>query len=70
MVDLVEVANELVELRLSEALERQLQKGNLPAVSAEFCEDCDEPIPEARRVAVPGVQTCIECQGRREVRRA
>ncbi|MHC5351673.1 TraR/DksA C4-type zinc finger protein [Metapseudomonas furukawaii] len=70
MVDLVEMANELVELRLSEALERQRQQGSLPMVSAEFCEDCDEPIPEPRRVAVPGVQTCIECQGRREVRRA
>ncbi|KJN02054.1 C4-type zinc finger protein [Enterobacter hormaechei subsp. steigerwaltii] len=33
------------------------------AVSAERCEECDEPIPEPRRAAVPGCQTCAECQG-------
>lgn len=26
------------------------------------CVDCDEPIPEARRHALPGVRTCIACQ--------
>ncbi|HEM8104993.1 TPA: TraR/DksA C4-type zinc finger protein, partial [Enterobacter hormaechei] len=26
------------------------------------CEECDEPIPEPRRAAVPGCQTCAECQ--------
>ena len=26
------------------------------------CEDCDAPIPEARREAVPGVRLCINCQ--------
>jgi phage/conjugal plasmid C-4 type zinc finger TraR family protein len=26
------------------------------------CEECDAPIPEARRKAVPGVRLCIECQ--------
>jgi len=26
------------------------------------CEECDEPIPEARRQAVPGVRLCIVCQ--------
>jgi phage/conjugal plasmid C-4 type zinc finger TraR family protein len=30
--------------------------------SAERCAVCDEPIPEARRQAVYGVQTCIDCQ--------
>jgi len=28
----------------------------------ERCEECDAPIPEARRAAVPGVRLCIECQ--------
>jgi phage/conjugal plasmid C-4 type zinc finger TraR family protein len=28
----------------------------------EHCVDCDAPIPEARRKAVPGVRLCIECQ--------
>jgi len=26
------------------------------------CEDCGEPIPEARRRAVPGVRRCLACQ--------
>jgi phage/conjugal plasmid C-4 type zinc finger TraR family protein len=26
------------------------------------CEDCGEPIPEARRRAVPGVRRCVACQ--------
>lgn len=30
--------------------------------SALVCDDCGEPIPEGRRLAIPGVQTCIECQ--------
>lgn len=28
----------------------------------EHCEECDAPIPEARRRAVPGVRLCIACQ--------
>ena len=28
----------------------------------ELCEECGEPIPEARRKAVPGVRLCIKCQ--------
>jgi RNA polymerase-binding transcription factor DksA len=26
------------------------------------CEDCDAPIPEARRKAMPGVRLCVACQ--------
>ncbi|MFO7763289.1 MAG: DksA/TraR family C4-type zinc finger protein [Wenzhouxiangellaceae bacterium] len=26
------------------------------------CEECGEPIPEARRDALPGVRRCIACQ--------
>lgn len=26
------------------------------------CEECESPIPEARRLAVPGVRFCIDCQ--------
>ena len=26
------------------------------------CADCEEPIPEKRRLAVPGVRLCIQCQ--------
>ncbi len=30
--------------------------------SATHCAVCEEPIPEGRRLALPGGQTCIECQ--------
>lgn len=30
--------------------------------SAEFCEECGDPIPEARRLALPGVKLCTTCQ--------
>jgi len=41
----------------------QRARSRLPAgESSEYCQECGEPIPEARRRAVPGVQTCISCQ--------
>lgn len=30
--------------------------------SATHCEECEALIPEARRLAVPGVTLCIQCQ--------
>lgn len=37
---------------------RNLPKGE----SLHFCEECGEPIPEARRKALPGVWLCVACQ--------
>lgn len=31
-------------------------------VSLKYCKECDEEIPEARRLALPGVKCCINCQ--------
>ncbi|HVB37792.1 MAG: DksA/TraR family C4-type zinc finger protein [Acidobacteriota bacterium] len=30
--------------------------------SLTHCAECGEPIPEARRVALPGVRKCVKCQ--------
>ena len=30
--------------------------------SLRHCEDCEAPIPEARRQALPGVRLCVACQ--------
>ena len=30
--------------------------------SATHCTECEEPIPEARRRAIPGVRLCVACQ--------
>lgn len=29
-----------------------------------FCEQCDSPIPEARRKAIQGVRYCVTCQSK------
>lgn len=36
--------------------------------SAEYCEDCGDEIPEARRQAVKGCQKCVFCQEKAERR--
>ncbi len=48
-----------------DAVRNQLAK-QAEKPSAEFCEECGEDIPEARRKLVPGVQLCIHCQTRLE----
>ena len=45
-------------------------RGNMPAGDgAPFCDECGEPIPAARRRALPGVRTCVPCQADRDARR-
>ncbi|WP_373873659.1 TraR/DksA C4-type zinc finger protein [Pseudomonas rhodesiae] len=39
------------------------------SVSAQFCEDCDDPIPLLRQQTIQGCATCVSCQGLRERRR-
>lgn len=53
--------NEQIEVSTREAIERARRRA--PAgESRETCADCDEPIPQARRLAVPGVRLCLDCQ--------
>ena len=50
-----------IDATVEDAVKRarsRLNKG--PSLS--HCEDCDAPIPLARREAVPGVRLCITCQ--------
>jgi phage/conjugal plasmid C-4 type zinc finger TraR family protein len=35
---------------------------------ADFCDDCAEPIPAARRRALPSARTCVACQSGRDSR--
>ena len=52
---------------LNDAL--QYARAALPqGQSARECAECGEPIPEARRSAIPGVKLCIECQKARDAR--
>ncbi len=42
-------------------------RGQLPrGESLEHCEECDATIPEGRRVAVPGVRLCVNCQAKHD----
>ena len=50
-----------IDATVKDGIERarsQMRKGP----SLERCEDCDSPIPEARRNAVPGVTLCVACK--------
>ena len=60
MLDQIDRANELAEKERQIALAKHRQ--NRTALSLTHCEDCDEPIPEARRKYVIGCTRCIDCQ--------
>ena len=50
-----------IDATVKDAIKRARSK--LPqGPSLEHCEECDAPIPEARRKAVPGVRLCVACQ--------
>ena len=34
--------------------------------SAKWCATCGDEIPEKRRLALPGVKTCLDCQSARD----
>ncbi|WP_338806876.1 TraR/DksA C4-type zinc finger protein [Pseudomonas chlororaphis] len=68
MADDIDRANEQADYLLQVALERR-QRPATGVASAEWCVDCDEPIPLLRRQTIEGCQTCVSCQGLRERRR-
>ncbi|KAB2898800.1 MAG: DksA/TraR family C4-type zinc finger protein [Xanthomonadales bacterium] len=50
-----------IDATVADAVQRarsRLRRG--PSLSR--CEECDAPIPAARRAAVPGVRLCVACQ--------
>lgn len=67
MADAADMGNEQADYLLEVALARRPVVQPY-TVSAEYCDDCGVPIPGARRVAVPGCVTCVDCQGYREAR--
>jgi phage/conjugal plasmid C-4 type zinc finger TraR family protein len=65
-MDQFDRATEVEEAQREDALQaqawRNATRGKSAADSAENCELCEAAIPLARRVAVPGVQLCVDCQ--------
>lgn len=54
-----------IDASIDDAVEQARRK--LPSgESLERCDDCNAIIPEARRLAVPGVRLCIRCQAEQE----
>ena len=52
---------EQIDATVADAIQRA--RSRLPSgPSLSRCEDCDAPIPEARRRALPGVRLCVPCQ--------
>ncbi|BBG58857.1 TraR/DksA family transcriptional regulator [Providencia rustigianii] len=60
MSDVIDRANDHAALVLEQHIEAARKPVN--SVSAFECENCDHPIPEARRQAVMGCTLCIDCQ--------
>jgi phage/conjugal plasmid C-4 type zinc finger TraR family protein len=67
MTDIFDRATEIEEQQREDALQAQARRAGLDgktvADSATHCGACGYLIPIARRRAVPGVQTCVTCQG-------
>lgn len=66
-MDIIDSASEVEELQRNAAL--AAHRMNRSAVSAMRCSDCDEELPEARRIAYPGCTMCVDCQSEQEFRR-
>lgn len=58
-MDIVDHGNKYAQQLIDSAVaNREVYAGT----SREICVDCDEPIPEGRRDAIPGCQRCTDCQ--------
>ncbi|MGJ3522453.1 DksA/TraR family C4-type zinc finger protein [Nitratidesulfovibrio sp. D1] len=58
------------QIRDSIADEVQRARDSLPkGPGLDFCEECGDPIPEARKRALPGVRLCVQCQKEAEADR-
>lgn len=57
--------NEQIEVSTQEAIARARRRAPV-GESLSHCAECDEPIPAARRAAIPGVKLCIDCQQGRD----
>lgn len=59
MSDNADIANDVMQTRLDLILQNRAPSP--VGISATECEECGDGIPQARRNALPGIQTCAEC---------
>jgi phage/conjugal plasmid C-4 type zinc finger TraR family protein len=57
---------EQIDASIEDELKRLKARGRPMGESLTHCAECGEPIPEARRKAVPGVKLCIDCVAERD----
>ncbi|ANI16785.1 conjugal transfer protein TraR [Pseudomonas citronellolis] len=69
MADLLDRAAEQEENRLQGLLATRQRPAPDYTISETHCVECGTEIPAARRIAVPGCECCVFCQGMREARR-
>lgn len=62
--------SEQIEASINDELARLKARKVPVGESLTHCADCEEPIPDARRAALPGVKLCIDCAGQRDTRNA
>ena len=60
--------NEQIDASIEDELKRLQARRALVGESLVECAECGEEIPQARRIALPGVKLCIECQKARDAR--
>ncbi|MDF1874021.1 DksA/TraR family C4-type zinc finger protein [Vannielia sp.] len=58
--------SEQIEASISDELKRMQARKGPQGESLTHCADCEEPIPRKRRLALPGVKLCIDCQQDRD----
>ena len=59
--------HEQIEASIEDELKRMARRPP-EGESRTHCAECEEPIPEARRRAIPGVKLCVDCQSERDAR--
>ena len=58
--------SEQIEASISDELARMQARRAPVGESLTHCAECEEPIPEARRKAIPGVKLCVDCVAERD----
>ncbi|MBO9432907.1 DksA/TraR family C4-type zinc finger protein [Ruegeria sp. R13_0] len=58
--------SEQIEASISDELARMQAQKRPVGESLTHCAECEEPIPEKRRQALPGVKLCLDCQQDRD----
>lgn len=57
-----DAVNQQIDGTIADAIANARRQLNQTSLSASHCCECGDPIPQARRLALAGVQYCITCQ--------